>query len=124
MTKIGKSDIFKKFPRGPGMKDAKEFDREPLRNSEFYKSLPPTSGKPIQERWGGRRRSENVVDNTADPIAKIIEAEKRAMKQPDEMPQSGPAAEKKPRLKPKNTNPSSKSGRLNSQVTPGKWSTK
>jgi hypothetical protein len=121
----GKSDIFKKFPRGPGMKDAKQFDREPLRNSDFYKNvLKPTSGTTIQERWGGRRQSEHIVDNTADPIAKIIAAEKKAMTQPEEMPQSGPKAEKKPRLKPKTTNPSSKSGRLNSQVTPGKWSTK
>lgn len=104
-------------------KNAKEFDRDPLRKSDFYqKTLKPTSGKSLGERWKPLRKSENIEDLTIDPVRQIIEAESKTMKQDENLPKSGASADKKPRVK--RTNPHSKSDRLNSQVTPGKWTTK
>jgi hypothetical protein len=90
-------------------KNAKEFDRDPLRKSEIYQKLKPTSGKSLGERWKGRRQTDNYVDLTDDPIKKVIEAEMRK-----------PENQKQDRVKPKNPS----RNKLNSQVTPGKWVTK
>lgn len=95
-------------------KNAKEFDRDPLRKSDFYqKVLKPTSGKSLGERWKGRRQSDNVSEDTS--VADLIDKLEKATGESS-------ASEKKPRVK--KTNPNSKSDRLNTQVTPGKWITK
>ena len=82
--------------------------------SDFDKLLKKNSGKSLKERWKGRRVSDNVIDETLDPIKKIIEAEAKSMK-PLEAPR--PRANKKQDRPRKNTE-------LNSQVTPGEWKTK
>jgi hypothetical protein len=103
-------------------KNAKEFDRTELYNSEIFAKLSKTSGKSLGERWKDRRQSDNVVDRRiGDDLGHIIRAEAESSNFPDGGPD--PQPKKKPKKpQPKST---SKSDRLKmTQVTPGKWITK
>jgi hypothetical protein len=116
-------------PKMGNFKNAKEFDREPLRKSDFYqKVLKPTSGKSLGERWAGRRQSEHVSIAEDDPITKIIKAEAERMRPEPGLPSDQPMPRQETKVTKKQDKPKKKTvsqrSNLNSQVTPGKWTTK
>ncbi len=112
----------------------KEFDRTPLQNSDFYKGLKKSTGPngtpakpwvdrmmdsydPAQKSRIAEKQKKVVIDTESprfvdDQIKTII----------DNVEKANPSPKKdRPKPKPRTT---SQSPRLNSQVTPGKWTTK
>lgn len=112
-----------KFYQPPGKPPV----RVRIRDSEFYKNLPPTSGRSFSERLHERYDpSPNLYDMTGPGFNRNIDP----MLNPVVTGKPNPADEKKPRPKKKPKlddfmkKNRSKNKIHNNLVTPGKWETR
>lgn len=100
-----------------------------LRDSQFYKNLPPTSGRSFGERLAERYSpSPNMHDMTGAGFNRNLDPMRNPAIVGDKSPKPKPTEEKKPRVKKKpkldDFMKKSNSKTHNNLVTPGKWETK